>query len=1235
MIKPGRLIAGLFLLFWASMAGAQIRGEDDIVKTLFLEALRANPSKLSGQDAESSLYFTLNRFVDPGISKTYGELTEQQQRERLDEARTWIATQLQDSSVLPVDIVVSFPASLQLAKDGTVGLRISAPKRSAISGTLEELTIRAPLQTPPVLVRPVQPFDLGSLQPDGSVRAQLEELAQSRRGVMVVARITIREMGTVPQNGTATAGGVVAEVALHETTAVDRQLVAGDLIWRLPDPPTENAEIELTDIERVLRLQKQDGAYQDRMQNGNRPLINLLQWRALADVPLDEVISRRLSPDLFWQLYGEFTPRSLQDALIPPDRLGRDRRAFAPTLNDIDIRQAEDDVLRALWPQLRGALPNGPVPVASTASFSLSEYDFTRGGFSLSLRTNGWLVSGQYPILTGLPDFLTAPQEQATTLMDRMTAIDGAGRRNVTLYARFDLTSRQVDFPLEGPLQLPQIVPGFGLQMASLHAATQHPDIDSLMRNKLMDLDPTKYRGPERPIADQDELAQWAAIAEDPGARGEDLIAAAMAVADDPMILSQGMNRRGQVADPLAKAQEIAMPARLVLTGQMDLSKGASGWSATDFRWTYSSNESGLLAPDVELADTSILTGIQLTSEQDQALADIGGRVQYRATFQPVTAAMKRQNPVVYLQLTEVALFSSRKDQTGLPLVRIMLKSGDTPAEQEAATSPVQAPQRVVLDHDYLDLLLVAELGDELDDATMDRMLLDRLHRELRTQFDTDLPWGRFFDPMPQRLNRVERAALVPRFRIWQEARAAALPKDVVIAVANSYLQASCGVQVYAAPSQVNNFGPNSRALLETLNYAEVAQSVGATLAALDRVARNVTNRQPVLADRRLVEIGGRPIYGLLRTDRHPAASACIGNERLDAVTDGFDAAQSGTADAVAILHSPVLLPNESRLAAQTRHYARLREVTLQPPVDRAPAARSLGVLQIDLDVSDSVFYGQDALPQRHIPNPTGKPVRVPVAQVAAQSVAPAQALDIKGVTLASPPDVIEGVLVAHGAMQRRYSQGFTPELAPGSIQGHGTLPATQLVTQADMLIDNAAGEVLLSLTDARLEEGALGFGRLAEYNSAEVSAEGVLGAVLKKYGDPAFSEETRRGGRPLARYVWGFNPAISMPQCMPDLTNSVGRQMREVLTINSNEDRAFLTLAEALPWPGFGPVAQGAPDFSSCQPMMVVELGAYADKLRLVTWLLDPSRIQTLSWQEKAAPDKTELIEGAADIDL
>lgn len=1238
MKKPGHLIASLAMILWASIASAQMRGEDEIVRTLFIEALRANPMILQGQGADETRYFALNTYVEPGISKTYSNLTEQDRRTRLDAAQAWIAEQLQTPTALPLEIEVSLPASLRINQDGSLFVGASAglgTVGTTIKGTLDELSVNAPLQKPSVLVRPVQPFDLTSIRPDGAAKARLEELAQSRRGAMVVARLTVTNIGPTAQGGEATAGGRVTALALHEMTAVDRKTVAGDPIWRLPDPPTATEEIALADIERVLLVQKRGDAYFDQLQTGSQPLTHLLQWRALAALPVEEVIARRLAPDLFWRLYGEFTPRSLQDALITPDKLDRQRQDFAPTLNDIDRRQAEDEVIRALWPQLAAVMPQDPLPVIATARIPMSEYDFARGGFALTPRGSGWLIGGQYPILTNLPDFLTVPQDQATALLDRMTAIDGPGQRNMIVRAAFDLTLRQATFPPDGPLQLPQVVPGFGLQAVSLHAARQHPDAESLMRNKLMDLDPSQYRGPERPIADQDELAEWAAIAEDRGARGEDLIAAAMTVAEDPAALAQGMNRQGNVPDPLAAAQALTLPDRLVLTGQMGFVMRGGGWSAADFRWTYYTNESGLTAPDIELADTAILTDIPLTPEQEKALNEVGGRLQYRATFEPVTAALKGAKPVVYVHLTEVALFSPQKDETGLPLVRIVLKPQVAAPATEAAAAPVQAPDRVVLDHDYLDLLLVAELGDALDDATMDRMLLDRLHRELRTQADADLPWGRFFDPMPERLNRVERAALLPRFRAWQEVRAAALPQDVVLAVAESYLQAPCGVQVYAAPAQAGNFSPDTRALLESLNYEQVAQSVGATLAVLDRMVREVPDRQPVLTDMRLVEIGGRPIYTLLRTNRHPAASACTGNERFDAVTDGFDPAQSGTADAVAVLHSPVLMPNERRLAVQTRHYARLREAVLLTPEGAPQGARSLGTLRIELDVTDSVFYGQDALPQRHMPNPTGQPVRVSVAQVAGLSVPPAQVLDIKGLTLETSPGDMEVMLLANGPMQRSYAQGFAPEVAPKPVPGQGSLPATDLVTQADMLIDRGAGEVLLSLADARLDGVRLGLGRLTLYDAAAISGDGVLGALLKKYGEPAFSEETRRGGRPLVRYVWGYIPAISMPQCLPDLTNSVGRQMREAFVINGDEDRAYLALAEALPWPVFGPVAEGVPDFSTCQPMILAEVAAVNDKVHLVTWLLDPSRIASLRWQTTEAPNERQLLEDAADIDL
>jgi hypothetical protein len=1240
-MKPGRIITSLTLILWSVIASAQIRDEEDIVRALFLETLRADPTVLEGPHGDRGRFFALNTYVEPGISKTFRNLTTPEQQAKRDAAGAWISDRLQASSVLPLDIEVAFPASVRINDDGSLALSGSIGKKlGAISGTLEDLKISAPQQTPSIVVRPVQPFDTRSMTPDATSRPRLEELARTRQGLMTVARLTITHLSpTIPLSGMATAGGRVTSVALHELTAVDRKPVAGDPIWHLPAAPAAPQSIRLADIERVLKLGKTDGAYDDANQTGNGPLVNLLQWRALTALPVEEVLARRLSPDLFWRLYGEFAPRSLQDALIAPDKLDQSRRTFAPFVNAIDQRQIEDAVIRALWPQVSAIWPTDPLRVISTVAFPVSDYDFDRGGFAMTPRASGWLLGSRYPILAGMPEFLPASKDKATILLDRMTALDGPGRRYLTVRAVLDLSLRQAVFAPEGALGLPRVVAGFDIEAASLHAGMRHPNTGSLMRNKLLDLDPDRYRGADQPIADQAALAGWAEIAEDRGARGEDLIAAAISVAGDPAALARAMDPQSRTADPVAAAMALDLPDPPVLTGQMRFTKSGTGWGVTDFRWTYHANESGLTAPGIELADTAILTAIALSEEQDKALSGVGGRVQYRATFEPVTAALKGSKPVLYLRLTEVALFSPQKDETGLPIVRIVLKPEAAPPAPDrtaAQSTAVQAPDRVVLDHDYLDLLLMAQLGNDLDDITLDRMLLDRLHRELRTQNEADLPWGRFFDPMPQRLNRVERAGLLPDFRAWQMARAGTLPQQVVVATAASYLQAPCGVQVYAAPAQVNNFSDDTRALLEGLGYEDVAASVGATLGILEKVARDVPERQPVLAERRLTEIGGRPIYALLRTGRHPSATACTGTERLDAVTDGFDPARSGTADAVVVLHSPVLMPNERRFAVQTRHHGRVRDVALVPPMAGTQGPKVIGTLRIDLDVTDSVFYAQDALPQRHIPNPTGKPVRVSVEQVAALRVPPAKVLDIKGLTLGTSPADMQGTLTAKGPMQRNYGRGFAPDVTPKPVPGHGMHPATEIVTQADMLIDRDAGEVLLSIVDARLAGDRLGLGRLTQYDASKVTPDGVLGALLKKYGEPSHAEETRRGGRPLARYAWGFDAAISMPHCLPDLANSTGRQMRQAFAMNGDEDRAFLALAEALPWPAFGPVAEGVQDFADCQPMLVAEITQSAGQVRLVTWLLDPSRIASLTWpSEPSEPEPARLIDGAADIDL
>ena len=1227
----------VILIALGTAAHAQMADKTEIARTLFLEAIRAAPSLA---DETDPLRFALMTYVDPGSSKTFGQLPTAEQQQKLDAAGAWIRQQLQQPPALPLKIEVALPAAIQVNDDGTVRIRAGSGKQPKIvSGTLDALKVQAPLQSPGVEIYPVQPFDLSALRPPAAVQDRLEGLARSRQGVMIVAQLTITRINPTVQTRVTSAAGQVETLAIHEMTAVNREVVPGNLIWTLPAPEADADSVTLANVEQALRLRSRDGRYLDERQGGASALNQLMQWRALTALPIEEVLSRRLSPELFWQAYLQMAPRALQDRLISPDKLSPGRDRFAPHINDIEQRDLEDRTLRALLPQIAAVLPQDPIAVTSTVAVPMSDYDFDKGGFAVTFRAGGWLLGTQYPVVSGLPDFFRIGQNEATQILDRMALIDGPGRKFLTLYAELGLRARETVFAPDGPIGLPRITPGFDLSALSLHAGSNHPDHDSLQNNKLLDLDPQDYRGAEQPIADRDELALWGELSGDPGARGEDLIAAALQVAEDRAAFAQAMNRRGQADDPLAAAQALAMPDPPVLTGTMTFVKQGNGWSANGFRWTYRSNESGLDAPQVELADTSILTNLPLSDAQDSAMQAIGGSVQYRALFTPVTTAIKGGRPTVFVRLQEIALFSHQKDETGLPLLRVILKKEPGTAQPEAPQSAElpDRPEIVMLDHDFLDLLQVRETGDSLDEATLDRMFLDRLHRELRTQNDADLPWGRFFDPIPQRLNRVERAAMLPAFQAWQTARAAALPERVMLRVATNPISAGCAALSYAHPSQVNGFSPGVKTMLEGLDYAALAQSVGNTLGMLEKTAQKIPERKPVLADTRLTQIGGRPIYQLYRTARHPSVSACVGQERLDAVTDGFDPAASQTTDAVIVLNHPILIANERRQVVETRHLARLADIAFVPGTPAGPGPRHAGTFRIDLDVTDSIFYGQDALPQRHMPNPTGKPVRLSVAQVESLRVPAPQVSDIKGMGLETSAEDMEIALIANGTGQRAYTQSFARQFSPKPVPGSGTLPATEAITDATMLIDLPEHEAILSLSDSRTGTPRLGLGRIKLYDPAAVTSDGLAGALIKKYGEPRFAEADRRGGRPLNRYVWGYHPAISMPYCLPQMNETAGRQMRDTFRIDNDEDRRFLDLANALTWPQFGSLTEAGPDFGLCQPIVIAEISTHADKLSLSTWVIDPAVLSGLEWGGDDDTPKTagELVKEAADIDL
>jgi hypothetical protein len=1220
-----RWILLALMWFWSGGAWAQTSTPDALADALFIEALRAEPTLAADRSVQ---LYVVRRFTDPETHGRWRSLSDAERDASLLQAREWAAARAAETSALPIEAKVTLEGRPSRNDDGSwrVGAAFGA-KITALSGTLDEITSRGPLQVPTVSLRPVVPFDLGRLDPAGTVSDHLTALVEDRRGVMVVATLTVETMDV--DGALARAGGRIDTLMLHEIAAVDRQRAPGDAIWSVP-AHERSERITAADIDRAFRLRREDGVFLDDREADQSNLTRLLAWRELVSRPVDEVLDRRLSPDLFWFALDEIAPEVLREALVPPHlRDPRSRGRFAPGVNEIEQRDLENAALRALWPAIASALPEGPLPVRITKTVPASDYDLDRSGFAVTFRGSGWLLGGRYPILAGLPDFLTVPRDQAQVVLDRMNLIDGPGRRALSVQARVDVSPRRATYPEDGPLTEPRLVLGHDLKAASLHVGARHPDAASLEANKVMDLDPARFAGPARPLADLADLDRWAAWAGDPGARGEDLIAAALSVADDPVRLAQALNRNG-LADPLGTAQTLDPPRPLVLTGQMTLAEQGSGWSVTEYRWGVNSNESGLEAPQVALAERAILTDIALGEDEARALRGIGGRVQYRAEATPVTVGLDGQRPTLFLRLDRVALFSVQTDETGLPLVRAVLEAAPA-TEAPAPSAPaaqVDGPDRVVLDHDLLDLLHLREASATVDDTTLDRMLLDRLLREI-TLPEADLVWGRFFDPVPQRLNRVERAALHPAFRAWQEARAAAIPDRIVARVATNAIQAGCGVMAYADPSQANQFGEGVRAILEDRDYDARRTANGATLGILERMARDVPDRMPLLAQERLTQIGGRPVYAALGVQRHPTANPCVGRTRLDAVTDGFDPDRSGSMDAVVVLRDAILLPRERRTIAETRHIARLRDVELIRGVGRG--AGETGTLVLTLDVTDAVFVATNpaALPNQS--TATGDATRLSVDQVRALAVAPPAVADITGLSLASPSGEIDAALP--GAA--RINHPLPREIGPTAISGRGTLRATEAGTGAALRINTQTEVVLATIVDDRLEGARLALGRVVLYDPARVSVEGVLGAVLKKYGEPKFAQDDRRGGVPLKRLVWGYDPRVSLPHCLPALDLSATRALKDAIVIRTEADRAAHDLADRLPWPHFEPVTEAGPDWSTCGPVVLVEISESRDRVGLTTWLIDPSELSKVDLAPRAAPGTETLIENSADIDL
>ncbi|MEI4472824.1 hypothetical protein [Frigidibacter sp. MR17.24] len=100
-----------------------------------------------------------------------------------------------------------------------------------------------------------------------------------------------------------------------------------------------------------------------------------------------------------------------------------------------------------------------------------------------------------------------------------------------------------------------------------------------------------------------------------------------------------------------------------------------------------------------------------------------------------------------------------------------------------AAAAPVVRPERLFLDPETADLLVLAAAPQVFDRRAFARMLLERLARErAAAQAGVEAPWGRFFDDPDLPLTAAAEAALLEPFADWSRRRAAALGDRLVLA---------------------------------------------------------------------------------------------------------------------------------------------------------------------------------------------------------------------------------------------------------------------------------------------------------------------------------------------------------------------------------------------------------------------------------------------------------------------
>lgn len=935
--------------------------------------------------------------------------------------------------------------------------------------------------------------------------------------------------------------------------------------------------------------------------------------RELAEFVMRSLLSERERTDLF--------PLSIAKP-GPNDKPTEFALRKALSTNDATMRQ-----------RVRDRVPELPLSIRFVGTGALGEYDFESNGFPVSLRSNSgrWLPTdgGGRGIIERLPDFLPVGSADAETLLDRLSR-DSTGRHRLTkLVIDYDLDKLLVRAGRTGPISKEEV-------------ASVRPVFSSIIAAGLYSATDLAQPLHIIPVPDGFE-----AIASERA--GDSSAKTESAALPDGVYLTTGKSLMGAI-ERLDESGEIigkairsvrSLPAtpsntyearRATFRDELREKSRDSYWIGADFKLepydadlggfpmtqvsfrpvAHSEDFDGVAAPKLRAAADEDYTVLRVPPKMAEAVGDVSGNNRSVGAYlrvKPVDTIYDRSKGAILLVSAPLEAIFEKTTGYSIPSkadVRVSLGAPDrigiaVTVGENAAN--VEVPEALLLDPEGLDLLALSLAPEAFDDAMFQRMLVDRLLKERNVKAKAEksgevtaqpLSWRRFFANPDQPLRASTIDTLLPEFRTWTLARAAALPNTLLLPSGNFNPISECrGLRVLRQPD-VDMNTPFLEANLTKILGPEVAltQGLGSVYASgRSKAGPDVVWRW---------EGGGHTGTGL---DCRYVSSG------LHSLDSGIRPDKAPYISTLVVVREQPSLGGVTKMPDSFLYTLSIDDVRFVPSASLSKPPEGLaGFVVVTSQVEAAEGFQQDRSDGGY------KSVgRIEHGDWGAVVATQPKSLDIIGLTLEMPLAEFEA------AMRDRMSTAATYVTA---------VPGKSMFGYAMAFVDIESGEAVTAIYADHVDgKPVIALKRRMQLDASETSVDSLKLALEEKYGADYRDDHGTYfywGALPVDEDTLGYCGGYSVFQvedqdAMPyfELANDEASGARQSYQVRS--------LLSEFGWPSDfkRQTLYTVPDITQCTTMVAVAMFQSGPELTFSTWLFDRELVERMDSVPRLAPSK------------